>query len=168
MNYAEASAKAQTGDLLTTVSSIWVRMLTAESFSHSAIVLIEDRITYVVEVHESTGHTTKTLFEDWIKDYDLVYLGIPERCIQLNRNTIGENINKYLKKKPKKLKYGYFTLPLVWLNQIFPGKTFKHSRNVCSTLVGELWRSVGWSNEGKLADPGDLALSCVTLYRIEQ
>ncbi len=141
-------------------------MLTAESFSHSAIVLIEETEMYVVEVHETTGHTTKTLFDTWCKDYELLYLGIPEQCVRGNTEVVKEEIYKYLEQGKKKLKYGYWTLPLVWLSQI-TNRRYEHKLNVCSTMVAEIWRKVGWSNNNKLADPGDLAKSCVALHRIE-
>jgi len=166
MKIDDVKYKAQTGDLLTTVSSIWVRILTAESFSHSAIVLLEDNEIYVVEVHEDTGYTTKTEFEEWCKEYETVYLGIPEDCVRANREQVAIEIYKYLKRPEKSLKYGYWTLPLVWLSQLTK-KRYTHKLNVCSTMVASIWRKVGWTNNNSLADPGDLARSCITLYRIE-
>lgn len=166
MNKEEVKYKAQTGDALITVSSIWVRIFTAESFSHAAIILVEDDEVYVVEVHECTGYTTKTLFDHWITRYEQVYLGIPEEVITSQRDKVKEEIYKYLNKPKEKLRYGYLTLPLVWLNQLFPKKKFKHKLNVCSTLVGEIWRAVGWEKEG-LSDPGDIFKACEVVYKID-
>lgn len=158
---------AETGDLLVTVSSKWVRILTAESFSHAAVILKENDQIYVVQTHEEDNDTTKQLFTEWIKKYDHVYLGFPERVVAENRTKIRDRIYEVLNQPTEKKKYGYWTLPLVWLNQIFPNKKFQHKKNVCSTLVQYLWNATGWVI-GKLADPGDLALSCLALHRIEK
>ena len=172
MNIQKIKSIAKTGDLLTTVSSIWVRILTAESYSHSAIVLKEGNQIYVVETHESYGKTRKILFDDWIKDYKHAYLGIPEHIVTVNRHLVEKRIYEYLKQPKRTLRYGFWTLPIVWWNQMFHKVKFQHKLNVCSTLVQYFWNSTGWKNgsEGnrKLADPGDLARGCEILYRIDK
>lgn len=166
MKIKELKAFVKTGDALLTVSSKWVRFFTMESFSHTAIILKEELVVYVVETHESTGTTSRLLFDDWIQKYDLVFLGIPDKIIVLNRITIKQTILDYLEKPESEKRYGYWTLPLVWWNQIVNRKS-KHKLNVCSTFVQEIWNSVGWKL-GKLADPGDIAMSCLELHRIEK
>ena len=157
----------ETGDCLVVVGNLWVRFLTAESFSHVAIVLVEDEQVYVVETHEKINDTKKVLYDEWQKSYKKIFLGKPIKSVRDNRQNIQKKIEEYLAKPPDKKKYGYLTLPKVWLNQIFPGKRFQHRLNVCSTFVGEIWRYFGWSNGGKLADPGDIALSCDALYKLK-
>lgn len=143
-----------------------MRILTGESFSHSAIALKEEDTLFVVETREKTGGTVKILFDDWIKDYSHAYLGIPVAQIADNRVEIQKRIYEYLEKPKEEKKYGYWTLPLVWLNQLMPKKKFKNTLNVCSTLVQYFWNATKWKI-GKLADPGDLALSVLVLYKIE-
>ena len=167
MNIAEVKSTAQTGDIVATVSSLLVRAATWESFSHVATILREHNNVFVVETHENTGSTSKIPFDDWIKGYKEVYLGIAPKIVANNRDQVAGYIYQYLKKKPKNLKYGYWTLPLVFLNQIWTKKKFKTKLNVCSTLAQEFWNASGWKL-GKLADPGDIALECLVLYRIVQ
>ena len=166
MNIAEIKEEAKTGDVLVTVSSLFVRALTWESFSHVAVVLILDNIVWVVEAHENTGTTSKILFDTWIQDYDLVFLCKPPTIVALNRDVVETSILDYLKKPEEEKRYGYWTLPLVWWNQI-TNKRSKHKLNVCSTVAQFFWNSTGWIL-GKLADPGDIFKSSLIAYRIEK
>ena len=168
MNLTQLIDTAKTGDILTTRSSIWVRLFTGESFSHSAIVLKEFDETYVVETHENVNDTTVTKLSEWVNEYDEIWLGIPPTIITQNRLQVEAGIYRYLDQDKHELKYGYKTLPLVFWNQVFPSKKFNHKLNVCSTLVGELWRLTGWDNDGKLMDPGDVFVECITSYKLEK
>ena len=157
---------AETGDIVATESSKWVRIFTAESFSHVGIILKEGDKVYVVETHEDAGTTYKILFDEWVQGYERAWLGLLPFELENRRASIESAIRQYMLKPPRSKKYGYLTLPLVWLNQIFSGHKFAHRLNVCSTLVGEFWRAGGWTNEGKLADPGDIATNCEALIKI--
>lgn len=159
--------KVRTGDAVITISNLLVRIFTAESFSHVGIILVEDEIPYVVETHESIDNTRKILLKDWLKQYEKVYVGRPVLHIRRHRDKIEDKIYEYLEKPVSQKKYGYFTLPLVWLNQIFPKRKMPHKLNVCSTFVQEMWNSTGWKF-GRLMDPGDVAIEgCDLLRRIK-
>ena len=167
MNIQELKETAQTGDIIAAVSSLVVRAFTWESFSHIAVILKENNEIFIIETHENSNSTTKILFDDWIKNYDDIHLGIAPKLVADNRDLVTVYIYDYLNRKPKYLKYGYWSLPLVVLNQIWPGRKFKTKLNVCSTLAQEFWNCTGWKL-GKLMDPGDAALSCPVLYKINQ
>jgi hypothetical protein len=159
--------KYRTGDAIITVSSLWVRILTAESFSHVGIILVENDKVYVVETHESIDNTRKILLDTWLENYEIVYVGRPIPEIRQHRRKIQDKIYEYLKKPVTEKKYGYLTLPLVWFNQIFTKHKMPHHLNVCSTFVQEMWNSTGWKF-GRLMDPGDVAIEgCDLLRRIK-
>jgi hypothetical protein len=159
--------KYKTGDAVITVSSLWVRILTAESFSHVGILLVEDDEVYVVETHESLNNTRKIALDTWLEKYDIVYVGRPLPLIRKHRDIIKEKIYEYLAQPVSDKKYGYLTLPLVWFNQIFTKHKLPHRLNVCSTFVQEMWNSTGWTF-GRLMDPGDVAIEgCDLLRRIK-
>ncbi len=168
MNLLNFSKAANTGDLITTRSSMIIRLVTGESFSHSAIILKEFNETYVVETHEDINDTAVTKLSTWVNKYDEIWLGIPPAIVTENRLIVEAGIYEYLDQDKRELKYGYWTLPLVFWNQIVPSKKFNHRLNVCSTLVGELWRLTGWDNDGKLMDPGDAFVECIASYKLEK
>lgn len=168
MDYQGLKGIASTGDVLLVRKSTWVRLLTAESFSHVAILVWEGNHggLWVYEFVEGTGYRS-TPASAWIDQYagcDL-WLGMAPEIVRMNGETVRTAAHSYRDKRKIFQRYGWLSLIKVWLSQWLKIRIRVFQR-VCSTFVQELWEAAGYTGFSQTEDPGNIANACCHLIKI--
>ena len=161
MTYEDLKRIAQTGDVLLVDGNGIVRIFTAESQSHVALLVRLEELT-VFEFVETCGFREVPLSQ-WLeerKDENIV-LGIAP---SMDREAVKQFALSFRNKKKLGLMYGWVSLIKVWLAQVF-NRLIPVRMLVCSTFVQAAWKAGGYHLE-RTADPGDIARHCRSLHRI--
>lgn len=158
MNYLEMKQVARTGDLVLckdrTLIGILIRIFTAESFNHVAVLVWLDKGLWIAEMTSHAGFNLVPASE-WFearRNSELLYCQAPG-SVHKEEEII---LKKIFMARSRKYRYSFLTLVRVWFSQIFN----RHINGllVCSTFAQDLWESTGFSRFKRLADPGDLLL----------
>lgn len=161
MTYAEFREVAQTGDVLLVRGSLLVRIFSAESISHVALVVwMPNGGLWVFEFVEGVGYQGLPASE-WFerrKDQTILH-GVAPKSVRIYAFKIVEFVTSYRNKNSWKKKYGWGTLLVVWLSQI-TGRKYNTLMEVCSTFVQEAWEHAKYMGFTKVADPGEFLLHC--------
>lgn len=154
--YNEVRQFMQTGDVLLCKKrnpvSILIRIFTAESFNHVAVLL---RNAYgrveVAEMRGGIGYQQMPMSQ-WL---------LQNKGTEIFWGQAPDTVDRYLAYKVILMtravnpRYSYWTLVSVWLSQVFQVKT--KSANICSTFAAKVWTDSGYGKFLRTPDPGDFA-----------
>jgi len=157
MNIAQVKALARSGDVFlvdgNSIVSEIIQVATHESFSHVAMSYKTIGELRVVEMIEGIGFRNLS-FDEWFPAMKGdVYFGKAPWDVRCQPRMLPAYLSKY-KPRNKKSRYGWFTLPLIWLAQKF-NWNIRTDKEVCSTFVQDYWEMCGYKGFTRLADPGD-------------
>lgn len=174
MTTTELKDRAKSGDPLLVKSEkpvgVLVRVLTGESTSHVAVlvwVTVEGgRALLVYEFVEGIGHQVVPV-EKWLADRagQKITFGVAPAVVHARPHRVQAAAESYTDASRFKRSYGYLSLVKVWLSQLIRCR-IPVRQKVCSTYVQEVWRSAGYDQIPRTADPGDIAEHCQSLYPI--
>ncbi len=155
LTYQQMRQVAQDGDLIMVESrstvGVLIRLLTAQQFSHVAMLVWIGDGLFVAEMREFSGYQL-TPASQWVADTCAkdasIYYGQAPRNVRGCAH-VRAVVERYRRERPR---YSYLTLISVWLSQLFrrrmPGLL------VCSTFVQRVWEKCGHTF-AQLTDPGD-------------
>ncbi len=151
--YAKIRDKIQDGDVFAVKNrgmfSIMIRLLTAESANHVAVLLWLENGLWVSEMRLSGYRLVRA--SQWVKENKgrtVFWVEAPE-CVR--GNCVVKKI--VLETKTKNPDYSKWTLVKVWWSQLM--NRMHHGAMVCSTHAQHVWRQCGFAGFTRLADPGD-------------
>ena len=169
MTYQELRQLAMTGDVLLVRGSMWVRLLTAESYSHAALLVWDEADgLWVYEFLEGQGYQSMPAsqwFEERAGRGQELYYGEAPEIVRAQPWRVTQAARSY-RDRGLRRRYGWLSLLTVWWSQI-RGKRLPVWFRVCSTFVQECWEAAGFQEFERTADPGDIAMVCDTLHRID-
>ena len=169
MTYQELRQVAMTGDVLLVRGSMWVRLLTAESYSHAALLVWDEADgLWVYEFLEGQGYQSMPAsqwFEERAGRGQELYYGEAPEIVRAQPWRVTQAARSY-RDRGLRRRYGWLSLLTVWWSQI-RGKRLPVWFRVCSTFVQECWEAAGFQEFERTADPGDIAMVCDTLHRID-
>ena len=167
MTYQELRQVAMTGDVLLVRGNLLVRMLTAESYSHVALLLWEEQGgLWVYEFVEGKGYQSMPASQ-WFaaRRGQEIYHGEAPETVHAMPWQVVTAARAYRDRRFAK-RYGWLSLAKVWISQLIGCRVPVRMR-VCSTFVQECWEAAGYDGLKRTADPGDIAMECDTLHRID-
>lgn len=166
MTYAELRKIAKTGDALFVGGNLFVRVATAESYSHVAcLVWMPDGGLWVFEFTEDHGYRSvpaSQWFEE--RENEDVWLGIAPVPVHFNPEQVKKAVTAYRNPGARR-NYGWLSLIVVWFSQVIRRRLPVLYR-VCSTFVQEVWETAGFKGFARTADPGDVARVCQAMYLV--
>ena len=145
-----------------------IRMLTAESYTHVALLAWEDcGGLWVYEFVEGTGYQAMPASQ-WFERYKgrEVFHGTAHEIVHAHPHQVIQAAKAY-RDKGFSQRYGWLSLLKVWASQIL-NKRIPVRMKVCSTFIQEVWAAAGYDCMPRTADPGDIAMECGRLTRIVQ
>ena len=169
MDYQGLRDVAKTGDVLLVRKSTLVRIFTAESFSHVAVLIwgLDDGGLWVYEFVERIGYRSVPA-SSWIEQYANcdVWLGMAPEIVSINEDKVRNAAHSYRDKRKIYQRYGWLSLVKVWLSQVL-NLRIRVFQRVCSTFVQELWEEAGYTGFRQTEDPGNIANACRHLIKID-
>ena len=169
MDYSALRQMAASGDVLIVRGGRLIRILTAESFSHVALLVWEADCggLWVYEFVETGGYQAMP-FSQWLalREGQAVFYGQAPDIVRAHPALVVEAAHAYRAKHPLRRWYGWLSLPKVWLSQLI-GRRVPVRTTVCSTFVQHIWERAGYDCMGRTADPGDIAMECNHLIKID-
>lgn len=150
--YSEIRDELRTGDVLLckkrSLVSILIRIFTAESFNHVAMIHVNGmgRVD-VAEMQEGKGFQMTPMSQWMLRTTAEVYLG---RSPDIDRVKAATEIQRTRSLRPN---YSYWTLATVWLSQVFNRRA--PAGRVCSTWAAAVWEKAGYDEFKRTPDPGD-------------
>lgn len=168
MNYQDLRWLAQTGDVLLVRGSMWVRLLTAESYSHVGLLIWDgDDGLWLYEFVEGEGYRSLPASQ-WFKERagrgQEIYYGEAPEIVRAQPWWVIQAARAY-RDRGLRRRYGWLSLLTVWWSQI-RGKRLPVWFRVCSTFVQECWEAARFQGFERTADPGDIAAACGSLHRV--
>ena len=168
MDYQKFRTLAQTGGVLGVHGKgpigFFIKLFTAESLQHVAIIFWHEGGLFVAEFTEGVGFRIMPASQ-WFKlkkKYKIVYGKPPllvankEKVVKTLIFNVRDNENWYKKN------YNYWELPLVWFANIF--NTTTPIAGVCSSFVGKIYDACGV--EAKMQVPGDFFKICPDYFSV--
>jgi hypothetical protein len=157
----------QTGDVLLVkgngLISKFIRVLTGESYSHVAMLCVNDLGHVCVrEFVEGTGYKFTPSVLMWMQKREGQEIFYGEAPIELDRYKTSVASSNF----PFSESYGYASLFKVLAGQIFNVK-FTTRQKVCSTYIQHCWETGGFKDFDATADPGDIANYCECVAPLE-
>jgi len=171
MTYAEMREIAETGDVLLVRGNMLVRIFSAESYSHVALLVWLDDGSgglWVFEFVEGKGFQAMPASQ-WFagRSRQRIYYGTAPEVVRFNGSVAKNLALSYRVKRPVRRVYGYLSLLVVWASQV-TGLRLPVWLRVCSTFVQECWEATGYTGLKRTADPGDIAEVCQSLTPITE
>lgn len=163
MKYDEIRSQLASGDVLLCkrrgIVSILIRVGTAETFNHAAMIIRQHGGVFVVEMREGKGWQMMPASE-WmeVNKKAEVYWGKAPLLVR------GSYCIEDYALKARGTRYSYWTLFTVWLSQLFNKKTIADM--VCSTFVQKGFETCGHPAVDKSYDPSDLMADLRDINRI--
>lgn len=156
--YSVVRNEIQSGDTVACKRRAWfsilIRIFTAESTNHTAVLLRDpEGGVWVTEMREGEGYqcvpASQWFAEQLSKKVSVTYCKAPQGTNPLKARA------KILKTRAEDPRYGYFTLLLVHWSQIL-GIKFQGKYPVCSTYAQDVHEAADYEGYKKLCDPGDI------------
>lgn len=170
MTYQEMRVAAKSGDVLLVRGNRLVRIFTAESVSHVAVLVWMPKGggLWVFEFVEGEGYQSMPASQ-WFaaRSGQKIYYGKAPALVRFEADKIYKATTRYRTLKPIRRWYGWFSLITVWASQVIR-RPIPVWAKVCSTFVQEVWESAGWQGFTRTADPGDFLEKCQSVAPVEE
>lgn len=172
-SYSYIRQRIDTGDVLLVKSrkivSVLIRMFTAESFNHVAMLITNQSGVWVVEMREGKGFQLMPASQ-WfeINKKSVIHWGkCPLKSTAVNSHVSLRGNHRCLESRAMQArgeKYSYWTLFAVWWSQL-TGRKVKNGL-VCSTFIQKVWEQCGYRMGEKAADPADFVEHLIDVNRV--
>lgn len=169
MTYDEMRQKAVTGDVILVRGNRFVRVFTAESVSHVAVLvwMPDDGGLWVFEFVESEGYLSMPASQWFHKRRgQAIYHGIAPDRVHRFPQEVFTAATRYRDSSTASRRYGWLSLVTVWVSQLVRRRLPVRGR-VCSTFAQEVWEATGWIGFSRTADPGDFIEVCQRLTPVQ-
>ncbi len=152
--YSKIRDRIQDGDVFAVKNrgmvSLFIRLITAESANHVAVLLWLTGGLWVAEMRGSGYRLVRA--SQWIKENKgkvVFWVEAPE-CVRSNAAVVKKVV---LETKTQNPDYSKWTLVKVWWSQLI--NRMDRGELVCSTFAQRVWQQCGFAGFTRLADPGD-------------
>lgn len=175
MTYDEMRKIAQSGDVLLVRGNALVRVFSAESVSHIAVLVWMPAMhgprsggLWVFEFVEGTGYQSLPASQ-WFAQRrgQLIFYGRAPYSVTTYPDRVFSMATRYRYLDGERRRYGWLSLATVWMSQILDRRLPVWAK-VCSTFAQEVWEFAGYHGLRRTADPGDFVEHCQSLTRIEE
>lgn len=169
MTYADLRHLAQTGDVLLVRGNTLVRVLSASSFSHVAVLVwMPDGGLWVFEFVEGVGYQAMPASQ-WFaaRKGQAVYHCQAPLIVRRNAAEVRKHVLTYRDGRRIKRRYGWLSLVTVWLSQV-TGRRIPVWAKVCSTFAQEVWERAGYTGFTRTADPDDFVEHCLHIAQVRE
>lgn len=174
MTYLEMRHVARTGDTLLVRGNRLVRIFSAESYSHVAVLVWMPGADgasrggglWVFEFVEGEGYQSMPASQ-WfsLRKGQMIFHGAAPSLIRHEREAVFAAATRYRTANPIRRWYGWLSLLTVWASQIVRRRLPVWAK-VCSTFAQEVWEAAGWKGFTRTADPGDFVEACQSITPI--
>ncbi|WP_027714913.1 hypothetical protein [Desulfuromonas sp. TF] len=176
MTYESMRMTARTGDVLLVRGNRFVRIFSAESVSHVAVLVwmpgpkgeFRGGGLWVFEFVEGEGYQSMPASQ-WFerRKGQMIFHGVAPDVVRAAREGVYKAATRYRTEKGIRRWYGWLSLVTVWASQIIR-RPIPVWAKVCSTFAQEVWEAAGFREFERTADPGDFMELCQSITRIEE
>jgi len=168
ITYNSARDRLQSGDVLGTkgrnIIGRLIRMASAETINHVALVHRDNDGVWVTEMQEGKGYVGPTPASQWIRDNNAkgkhVFWG------QFPGELRGHSCHQKFAKQMEGTRYAWWTFPLIFVSQFVPFIKAPEGYVVCSTYVQMDWEIAKYAKMEGSADPGNFFSHANNITRI--
>ena len=161
--------QVKNGDILLVRGNKFVRVLTAGSYSHVAVLvwMPGDGGLWVYEFVEGKGFNPQPASQ-WFaqRQGQLLYYGIAPETVRSNPEAVYQAAVRYRHGKPVKRWYGWLSFPAIWVSKLINCRLPVWLK-VCSTYAQEVWEAAGYKGFDTTADPETFVEHVQQLTRVE-
>lgn len=175
MTYQDMREIARNGDVLLVRGNAAVRIFSAESVSHVAVLVWVPALhgprsggLWVYEFVEGTGYQALPASQ-WFDQRrgQLILYGRAPNAVAAFPDRVFSAATRYRFLQPMRRRYGWLSLATVWASQVL-GRRLPVWARVCSTFAQEVWEFAGYYGLKRTADPGDFVEHCQSLTPVEE